>query len=63
MAKQLSTLQPRSVLGSSGVVLMSCKVKSHAVRSALPNSMRLLNNVQLDLKQLKSLFPIAKHKK
>jgi len=39
MAKQLSQLQTRSVLGSIvGVVLMSCKVNFHAVRSALQNS-------------------------
>ena len=29
---------PRSVFGSSGVVLMSCKVNFHVVRSALQNS-------------------------
>ena len=31
-------LQPRSVLGSFGVVLMSCKVNFHVVRSAWPHS-------------------------
>ena len=35
-------LQSRSVLGSFGVVLMSCKVNFHVVRSALRNSMCLL---------------------
>ena len=33
---------PRSVLGSFGVVLMSCKVYFHVVRSALQNSVGLL---------------------
>ena len=35
-------VQPRSVLGSFGVVLMSCKVNFHVVWSALQNSMCLL---------------------
>ena len=35
-------LQPRFVLGSFGVVLMSCKVCFHGIRSALQNSMCLL---------------------
>ena len=35
-------LQPRSVLGSFGVVLMPCKVNFHLVRSTLQNSMCLL---------------------
>ena len=63
MAKQLSTATTRFVLGPAGVVVMSCEVKSHVVRSALQNSMCLLNNAQLDLKQVKILFPIAKHRK
>ena len=32
-------LRPRSVFGSFGVVLMSCKVNFHIVRSALQNSL------------------------
>ena len=36
--KSCRRLQPRSVLGSFGVVLMSCKVYFHVVRSALQNS-------------------------
>ena len=41
-AKQLSwRLRPRSVFGSFGVVLMSCKVNFHVVRSALQNSVCL----------------------
>ena len=39
MGKQL---QPCSVLGSFGVVLLSCVANFHVVRSALQNSMRLL---------------------
>ena len=35
-------LQPRSVLASFGVVLVSCRVNFHVVRSALQNSMCLL---------------------
>ena len=35
-------LRPRSVFGSFGVVLMSCKVNFHVVRSALKNSVCLL---------------------
>ena len=38
MAKKLSTATTRSVLGSFGAVLMSCKVYFHVVRSALQNS-------------------------
>ena len=34
-------LRPRSVLGSFGVVLLSCKVNFHVVRSALHNPMCL----------------------
>ena len=33
------TIQPRSVLGSFDVVLMSCKVNFQVVRSVLQNSM------------------------
>ena len=36
-------LQPRSVLSSFGVVLMSCKVNFHVVRSALQYSLCVLN--------------------
>ena len=43
MAKQLSVRhQPRNVLGSFGVVLMSCKVNFHVARPALQNSRCLL---------------------
>ena len=35
-------LEPRCVLGSFGVVLMSCKVNFHVVPSALRNSMCFL---------------------
>ena len=38
MAKQLSTATTPLCLGSFGVVLMSCKVDFHIVRSALQNS-------------------------
>ena len=33
----LAATNPHYVLGSSGVVLMSCKVHSHVIRSALQN--------------------------
>ena len=36
-------LRPRSVLGSFGVMLISCKVNFHVVRSALQNSVCLLS--------------------
>ena len=40
-------LRPRSVFGPFGVVLMSCKVSFHVVRSALQNSVCLLKLLQL----------------
>ena len=42
-AKQLLQLRPRPIFGSFGVVLMSCKVNFHVVRSALQNSVSLLS--------------------
>ena len=41
-------LQPCSVLGSFGVVLMSCKVYFHVVRSVLQNSVALLRRFRHD---------------
>ena len=40
-------LRPRSVFGSFGVVLMSCKVNFHVVRSALQNLVCLLKLLQV----------------
>ena len=39
--KNCRWLQPRSVLGSIGVMLMSCKVNFHVTQSALQNSLCL----------------------
>lgn len=44
-------LQPRTVLGSFGVMFMSCKVNFHVVRSALHISMCILK--KYDLKTVK----------
>ena len=41
--------EPQSVLGSIGVMLMSCKVNLHLVRSALQNSICLLKLSKLGM--------------
>ena len=54
-------LRPHSVLGSFGVMLISCKVNFHVVRSALQNSVCLLSAYEFADRVFYRSYSVSRH--